>query len=237
MSQLNPSNVYIYETISLRKERAVSDPSCPAAGQYTSIYTTKSRSTYSVLCGVDFYDANIAHQTTGSMRECLELCSGTAGCIGVTFVPDSYSYCWLKNQVSKDRWNPDSRPGIASAYLSSYSIQAGSSALSTCPGKDGTVYTANSGAQYYIKCNNDIYGYDIGGRYTQASSFNNCLEKCSTTSGCTAVGFYTKLGISSPGVYTCFLKTSGWGSRDIHYASGTPDSTVATGVLLSYAVL
>jgi len=125
---------------------------------------------------------------------------------------------------------------MASAYLSSYPIQGSPSALSTCPGKDGTVYGTSTTQQYYIKCNNDIYGYDIYGTWNKSTSFNNCLDLCSATTGCTAVGFYTKQGVTVSGVYTCFLKNAFWGQNNIHYASGPGSSTVATGVLLTYPV-
>ena len=61
------------------------------------------------------------------------------------------------------------------------------------PGRDccsvSTPYTAPNGVAYNILCNTDFEPafFDLGGLFEDATSFEECLLKCATSSGCNGV--------------------------------------------------
>jgi len=61
------------------------------------------------------------------------------------------------------------------------------------------LYKANN-KNFYARCNFDFYGGDMNGGASKQTSLKNCVDKCSTTSGCVAVSYVTG--------GTCYMKNA-----------------------------
>jgi hypothetical protein len=74
----------------------------------------------------------------------------------------------------------------------------------TCPGSDGTIFTANK-QSFLVQCYQDHFGGDIGSAIT--SSLNACIALCTSTADCIDVSF-VPTDYYHPGVGTCWMKSS-----------------------------
>ncbi|KAF2492266.1 hypothetical protein BU16DRAFT_108581 [Lophium mytilinum] len=97
----------------------------------------------------------------------------------------------------------------------------------SCPGDDGTPYTAADGAIYTIECATDHYGGNLAMSYQD--SLEKCIELCESSAGCVDVSFLPG-NPSGP----CYLKQSVgekqtnsgvWGALKVSGASATPSSS------------
>lgn len=161
---------------------------------------------FAIDCGVDYFGDDLSNVPSVSLSDCIDICSATAGCVDVSYVPDQQT-CYLKSATS----NKHNDSGVWTAK------------------KDTTVTCADNASQgqiydgFVISCGVDYYGGDISN--LQTDTFTACIDACSNTAGCVDVSF---LGT------TCYLKNrltqssdnvNVWTATKQGAASGSPSVT------------
>lgn len=113
------------------------------------------------------------------------------------------------------------------------SLGTGASATLACPANNNTDYIAANGAVFYIECGTDRGGGDLSS--ATASSYQACIELCSTTVTCVDVSWTGGTGTSG----TCYMKkiiesatigaaTGVYGARQLYSATTSGLSPTAT---------
>lgn len=90
-----------------------------------------------------------------------------------------------------------------------------------CPSQNNTVWTDANAQQYTIACGSDYQGSSTT---QQAASFENCMEICDGTSGCSAVSF-----TGGSGAGFCYLKDTI--SSDLAYVGNTDAAVRVAGAV------
>lgn len=165
--------------------QASSSISCPSSD---GTQFTASGAVFNIHCGRDYYGGDIGLVQTDTFAECLTACATTNGCVDVAYNGQN---CYMKNQLTSSQQNNN----VWGAVLASVE-QALDNEVTCDNGKDNNVvYTAASGDSFVISCATDYYGGDLSSLWT--NTFQDCIDACDKTSGCTSV--------SSHGNY-CYLK-------------------------------
>lgn len=89
-----------------------------------------------------------------------------------------------------------------STLFISLAAAATASAALSCPDSDGTYFTASSGVSYKVECGVDHVGGDMPNSPVWASTLDDCIAECDSTSGCVDVSWVP----GTPG--PCYLKSS-----------------------------
>lgn len=118
-----------------------------------------------------------------SFGACVDACDQETGCLTVAFRSGA---CYLKNQLSVS----SSDAGIWAAKKHDAEATAKAEAIGagpTCIDKasDATTYKSSSGKSFKIVCGKEYGGGDLS--FASTTSFKDCIETCSTTSGCVDV--------------------------------------------------
>lgn len=179
--------------------------SCPGSDGTT--FRSSWGAQYVVACATDYNGGDLSSIQAASMDACLNTCSSTSSCIGASY---ANGFCYMKSTIGPGQSNGNvisakllnsgsstTSSGSSSAPSSTTTSTTGSSTSQSCV--DGATFRSASGAQYRIACGTDYYGNDLQSQ--QASSFEACMNLCSTTASCTTVSYtggfcYLKSGTS-----------------------------------------
>ena len=170
------------------------DPATPALIP-TSIYSISGR-IFAPKCQFDT-TGPVLSITSASFYNCIISCGANQACQAISWTAGT---CYQKSSTGQL---------IASGGVSSFVTST--SSAPTCPDWDGRTYS-NTGGDFTIKCGIDYVGIGDMGSSSQPT-FQNCIDTCSTSSGCVSV------------VYSgdaCYLKNA--------ISSGTPNANVQTAV-------
>jgi hypothetical protein len=132
-----------------------------------------SAGNYDILCGKDYFSADLRSLQTGTFADCLTACDQEAACVTVSY---ANGFCYLKNQVTTT---------VSNASVWAAKKQNAKETL-TCIDKkdDGKMYQASKG-QYKVICGKEHAGGDLSS--TSTASFEACIEACVGTDGCVDV--------------------------------------------------
>lgn len=147
-----------------------------------STFTHKaSKGTYDITCGSDYPGGDLKFLWTDSFVACVAACDEEKGCLTVAFRSGA---CYLKNQSTQIA--PDA--GIWAAKKHAAAVITASDEP-TCVGKisESATYKSASGSIFKIICGKEYGGGDLTS--TSVASFKDCIETCSTTSGCIDVSY------------------------------------------------
>jgi hypothetical protein len=126
------------------------------------------------------------------------------------------------------QYNITATPVTAVSSATSTAPVTASSTIS-CPGSDGTTYTAVIGETFLLECFIDHYGNDLTMEYTD--DYASCVETCSDTAKCIALSWVP------PGPAPCYMKSAigtgiqnqeVWGARKAGTSSGTSTTASAS---------
>jgi hypothetical protein len=136
-------------------------------------------------------------------NDCVNICSSHhPRCDGVTF---NGKKCFLKGNIQPDKTRPAGFFDGAAALFPPASSNCGSLGSSA----------AVSGTNFGIFCGIKNSGAEISQAF--ASTFQDCMTQCSTTSGCGGVSYEAAM---TQGFNNCYLKKSSVGAGDNASTSG-----------------
>jgi hypothetical protein len=149
------------------------DLTCVGKAPGAAFTYTTSAGNYDILCGKDYFSADLRSLHTETFADCLTACDQEAACVTVSY---ANGFCYLKNQVTTT---------VSNANVWAAKKQNAKETL-TCIDKkdDGKVYKASKG-QYKVTCGKEYAGGDLSS--TSTASFEACIEACVGTDGCVDV--------------------------------------------------
>lgn len=180
---------------------------CPANDGNTPSLTADSK--YIIECSYDRIGGDMDNSPVyvSDLEHCFGACESRQGCIAASFKPSlsrSNSPCYLKSSL---------QPRFIDSTIWGFRRN------SVCPDQDGQTYTSSCGATYQVECFKDRYGSVMAPSPVTTSSFKDCVDLCSSTSGCVDVSW--SQGFPSG---TCYLKSAVgpqeadnkiWGARQL----------------------
>ncbi|KAL1596230.1 hypothetical protein SLS59_007929 [Nothophoma quercina] len=206
---------------------AGANAACP--GDDGKTYTT-SAGTFTIECYVDRYDNDLgpASSNPTSYAACMDACAATAGCKGISYVPNGA--CYLKSGLGAPNTNNGVWGGsLSSGSGASTSTAAASSSVAassgstttasstanagatttstgpvatssvTCPGSDGQTIDTSAGT-FIVECGVDRSGNDMADSPVYPGSYEACVSVCARRPGCMDVSYIP----NGP----CYLKSS-----------------------------
>ncbi|KAI0203467.1 WSC domain-containing protein [Astrocystis sublimbata] len=227
-------------------------PACPASDN--SLYQSADAS-FEVHCGIDYAGGDIGALNANTFGGCIDACASTAGCKAVAYVGAS---CYLKGSIGAP--NPNgavwgARVAASSLTSSTTSTTSASTTTTTttttqvtntptslppgnpvCPASDGAIYQSGADNSFEVHCGIDYSGNDIAA-YDGVATFAKCMDKCSTTGGCSAVAYlgqscYLKGSVGAPnrngGVWGAKIVASTTTSSSTSTSPTTPSTTSAS---------
>jgi hypothetical protein len=149
------------------------DLTCVGKAPGAAFTYTTSAGNYDILCGKDYFSADLRSLHTETFADCLTACDQEAACVTVSY---ANGFCYLKNQVTTT---------VSNANVWAAKKQNAKETL-TCIDKkdDGKMYKASKG-QYKVICGKEHAGGDLSS--TSTASFEACIEACVGTDGCVDV--------------------------------------------------
>jgi hypothetical protein len=149
------------------------DLTCVGKAPGAAFTYTTSAGNYDILCGKDYFSADLRSLQTETFADCLTACDQEAACVTVSY---ANGFCYLKNQVTTT---------VSNANVWAAKKQNAKETL-TCIDKkdDGKVFQASKG-QYKVTCGKEYAGGDLSS--TSTASFEACIEACVGTDSCVDV--------------------------------------------------
>lgn len=197
-----------------------------------TIWTNYNGQSYRVSCGSDFVAQSINGDgnSVNSFEACLELCDGTDGCSGVSYLGgNGAGTCMLKTGKGELDYdghtfaavvfagNTSAYPTASTTTLTTTSTTSStfhktatlrpSHQPSTCPQADNVVLMDENEVEYIVYCSSDTVVDSFDSSTIDGGGFTACFTICDVTPGC--VGF-TFVGASSG---TCYFKNQFGGTK------------------------
>ncbi|KAH0433894.1 kelch domain-containing protein [Colletotrichum camelliae] len=166
------------------KEKPTSQVTCVGnAADGTTYKATKS--SFQILCGVDYGGGDIAAAQYDTFEECMKACDVDDRCVDVSYDPQGRN-CWMKdtlNTLNPVGWvwtgkkiqDPTTKSTVANAVSCSTA------------GTNGKTFKTTTGNEYQIICGQDYAGGDL--KAVDAPTFQACIETCDSTPGCIDVAY------------------------------------------------
>ncbi|KEQ72707.1 hypothetical protein M436DRAFT_48973, partial [Aureobasidium namibiae CBS 147.97] len=152
---------------------------CPTYN--ASTFQTTSGSVFEINCGFDFAGGDLRMVYVANLTACTLACAGTKDCVAASL---SGSACYLKSKLVSTASKSFSTVSTSSSTASGY-VAGPQTQVPSCPSSNSTQYLAKGGAVFAIECFVDRYGNDL--RMIYVSSFQACIDACSSTPGCVDV--------------------------------------------------
>ncbi|KAF2732927.1 hypothetical protein EJ04DRAFT_565543 [Polyplosphaeria fusca] len=184
-------------------------PSCPNSNG-TSYIDPTTNNNFTLTCGMDFPRGNLAVTQTSTLAGCLEACSATMPCIGVSYTGEN---CYLKRKLN----SPVSNPSVAIASIEGPIIYANQpetrkcgedfASFEGCPTSDGcNDYSLGpDGDPMTILCGRDFYGGDLA--QFRNTDFDTCYGRCSANHYCVGFSHVPSYPGTGTGRGVCYLKS------------------------------
>ena len=189
---------------------------CP--DQNGTSYTNPNGDVYLIECNIDHCGGDLPNngQYVPSLDACIDLCSSTANCIGLSWIEGSpQGPCYIKSTLGDGSQNPHvwgaklvSKAPITmiatktiTTTVSSQTITTLTTVVSTisgsvipsptpfCPNLNGTTFTDSCGAVYAIECGVNHAGGDISNGMQYTSGLDTCMDLCSSNPDCVDVSW------------------------------------------------
>ncbi|EPS37192.1 hypothetical protein H072_9161 [Dactylellina haptotyla CBS 200.50] len=212
------SVIRLYAVESVRRiNKPVNNPSCDINTPYKSASIGSNTGIYQQNCGWyvdDSSSSNLLQQLNGvTYSSCLDTCTTTAGCKGVSFMPVN-GYCWLLNGIdSHDMYqDPDPSWGSITALVSDQPLNTANTACDYHTAIDKSympLQNSSNPKQFFVDCNTQFWLNDYA-THKDVPTIQACVEFCSQEERCVAATWY-KFG----GGDNCFMKER-WDIRDWH---------------------
>ncbi|KAF1348638.1 hypothetical protein BDV97DRAFT_399202 [Delphinella strobiligena] len=154
-----------------------SAPTCVKNASNGTTYQATSGQ-YEISCGVDYAGGDKGMAWTTSFGACIQTCDSTAGCIDVSYVNGA---CYMKSTLG----SPSSNSGVWTATSTTSRMDT----LCINGAYDGTEYETSNNATFEIQCGKEMDGGILS--TVAATSFEACMDTCSTTDTCVAVSYTT----------------------------------------------
>ncbi|KAH0288241.1 hypothetical protein KCU62_g5375, partial [Aureobasidium sp. EXF-3399] len=195
-SWFHHTTVPIASNIGSLVESSGASLSCPSSN--ATMYQSSNGDVFIVECYIDRYGNDMGSVSIPSLKlaDCINACATTDGCVDVSM---SGPACYMKYKTGQV-YNVASRirgARLVSTASKSFSTVSTSSSTASgyvagpqtqvpsCPSSNSTQYLAKGGAVFAIECFVDRYGNDL--RMIYVSSFQACIDACSSTPGCVDV--------------------------------------------------
>lgn len=153
---------------------------------------TSAKSSFLILCGVDYAGGDIAASQAATFDACIAACDANDACLDVSYAYGSKT-CYLKGGLT-------TASPAAGVWTARKSVSPGS--LVTCDGNasNNTVYKSAS-SSFLILCGVDYGGGDMAA--SNQPTFQQCIDLCDATDVCVDVsysggGCYLKSTLGSP---------------------------------------
>ncbi|KAI4852756.1 hypothetical protein E4T44_01278 [Aureobasidium sp. EXF-8845] len=179
--------------------------SCPGADGTT--FVDNQKQVYKIKCNMDYQGYDLGGLTGyENLEACVNYCDTNLDCIGV-----SYAYTGTyKTPLCYPKYEITDMPLNATRFK--YKVDTAikmnrpaKKALGSCPSIDGSTFYDAAGKYYKITCGMDYQGNDIVEK-DNIATFEQCINACDATDGCTGVGFaHDGYYGSNPG---CYLKSA-----------------------------
>merc|ERR1719291_351607 len=141
-----------------------------------------------------------------SATDCQNSCSSTSGCVGWTYIDSNQGttkQCWLKDSGVQCNGGQCDQNTQYTTYVSGYcGGECGGPGPSPTPGPSPS---PSGGCSPISNCNNHGDNLNIGGNGGSKNSATDCMNWCTSTSGCTG---YTYIDSNQGTTKQCWLKTN-----------------------------